>query len=714
METEFESRPLRPGSLIWSEDNVLALVTPSNLHIFAPLLRCTVDPSSANFIVSSIPAQTLEHDNAPWKLTTHGIGILECCLVADRMLSYQKHVTLDRYITAYWDAEQEVDLEMADKIECVSLAWSPKIFVNDIGSLLALGNKSGDITIWNVVDPQDVRCVTSMDTSGGTWVTQISWSPWMVGEGSYVAMLAYSLADGTVHVRKVRFNPTAPLENIDVSENIMDLPAQSLHPCTVLRWSTTLPEAGDRPNNLAFSKGNRLYIWLPETNRVLVWRKPIAKAISDISWDAFGTKVFVFFMDGKHSVLNVLDDDLRVNEDHVEFVHQHIISRCHLQSKTNLTQEDGEADDDGGDEEAVSGGVGSKLQLHIVCGNRSAEGFQLATAYHVSSSFHMEFQRERFQSCTMMLTNTYKDVSEQTGDVLLKRLAAFIRLPNAAVMDEDDTSLTESMRTFARREVMEGNSASFKSRLESALFSDVSVNADRVNLYLWSQLKPCSLRGDTNILLQTRAKAAEARIRRHHTRNILKYFLERFAAIPTAELNNQLESRINERDQILLLLQCDSILLFHRNDTEMLNLAEKTYNLLQSQSQDLCDIDEQKDMLQSLHKGVVSSITSFNSGRESCPACGAEVKLDNELKGTCANGHTWQRCSVTLQLIADFHPRTCSGCSRKVLMVPASKTQPSPLHDSDTAPWLEVTLRAMSVCGFCGERLFTALRRKGT
>ncbi|KAF9954114.1 hypothetical protein BGZ72_004910 [Mortierella alpina] len=664
METEFESRPLRPGSLIWSQDNVLALVTPSNLHIFAPSLRHTVDPTSTNFIVSSIPAQTLEQDNAAWKLTTHGMdltrflfecyiaasaGILDCCMVANWMLAYQTHVILDRYIAAFWDAEQEVDLEMADKIECVSLAWSPKIFMHGIGSLLALGNKSGDITIWNVVDPQNIRCVASMDTSAETWVTQMSWSPWTVDEGNHVTMLAYSLADGTVHVRKVTFNPTAPLENIDVSENILSIPVPSLHPCTVLRWSTTLPEASDRPNNLAFSKGNRLYIWLAETKKVLVWRKPIAKAISDISWDAYGTKVFVFFMDGKHSVLNVSDDGLSVNEDSVEFVHQNIISRCHLQSKTNLTQEEGEADDDGVDEEASGGGVGSKLQLHIVCGNRSAEGFQLATAYHVSSSFHMEFQRERFQSCTMVLTNTYKDVSGQTGDVLLKRLATFIRLPSAvltrnpsfflwellvfiyesasrqdadaeyvkkllAVLDDDDTTITESMRTFARREAMEDNSASFKSR----------------------------------------------------------------------------------------------------DDTELLELAEKTYNLLQNQLQDLCDIDEQMDVLHDLKKGLVSTITSFRAGRESCPACGAEVRLDSELKGTCANHHAWQRCAVTLQLIADFHPRTCSGCSRKVLKVPEPKTEPSPLHDSSTAPWLEVILRAIGVCGFCGERFFTALRRKGT
>jgi hypothetical protein len=34
METEFETRPARPGSLVWSEDNYLALVTPGVLHIF--------------------------------------------------------------------------------------------------------------------------------------------------------------------------------------------------------------------------------------------------------------------------------------------------------------------------------------------------------------------------------------------------------------------------------------------------------------------------------------------------------------------------------------------------------------------------------------------------------------------------------------------------------------------------------------------------------
>ncbi|KAG0197204.1 hypothetical protein BGX28_009295 [Mortierella sp. GBA30] len=427
MENEFDTRPLRPGSLIWSEDNILALVTPATIHLVAPSLCGAVDQSSTKFFVSSISAGSLdqEKDQKPWKLMMHvasirnavseqamefahaawsptGCSHLKGCMLACITLRHsvviylpsssrvdgpwRKHVVLDKYLAVHWEAEQEIDLEMADKVESVSLAWSPKIFIDNVGSLLALGNKAGHITFWNVSDADNIRCVKSLETSGDTWVTRMSWSPWTVEGDYHISMLAYSMADGAVHVRKVRFNSEAPLENIEISENIMDTVSQSLHPSTILRWSPTVPEAADRPNMLAFSKGSRLNIWLPETKKILVRRKPIAKAIAEISWDTFGKKVFVFFMDGKHSVYDIEQEELVTDEDSVDFVHQNIISRCHMQTRTNLTQEEGEADtanadDDGGDEETGGGAVSSKLQLHIICGDRSAEGMQLATAY---------------------------------------------------------------------------------------------------------------------------------------------------------------------------------------------------------------------------------------------------------------------------------------------------------------------------------------------
>lgn len=118
-----------------------------------------------------------------------------------------------------------------------------------------------------------------------------------------------------------------------------------------------------------------------------MWRRPIAKAIADITWDTHGKRLIVFFMDGKHCVLLLQDGGLKVDDEQVEFIHQNIISRCHMQTKTNITQDEGDADsanaeDEGADEENSGGAVmGSKLQLHITSGNASSERVQLATAY---------------------------------------------------------------------------------------------------------------------------------------------------------------------------------------------------------------------------------------------------------------------------------------------------------------------------------------------
>lgn len=169
-----------------------------------------------------------------------------------------------------------------------------------------------------------------------------------------------------------------------------------------------------------------------------------------------------------------------------------------------------------------------------------------------------------------------------------------------------------------------------------------------------------------------------------------------------------------EYDQTLLLLFCDSILLFHYEDEELISLAEKTYNILRNQLQDTCDITEQLSMLQDIKKNITPSPRSFTSERETCPACDAKVKLESEDHATCANGHLWLRCSVSLLLVSDFRPRTCLGCHRKTLLVPGTIAGEPVLPGSTSSSWLEVALRANCVCCFCGERFYTALRRRGT
>ncbi|KAF9906446.1 hypothetical protein EC991_000694 [Linnemannia zychae] len=759
MEVEFDSRPARPGSLIWSEDNILALVTPAGINIITPCLAGALDRSSAKFLLTSTPSLIVASDSPPWKLMANvanirnavstltidylagawsptGCSLLKGCILAcitsrhsvflyiptsshaDRQ--WQKYLVLDQYLSTYWGAQPEIDPEMADKLESVSLAWSPKIHMGGIGSVLALGNKAGHITIWHVTNKENVRCIESWKTGSDTWVIQLSWSPWILHEDQYVSMLAYATADGLVQVREVKFNPASPLEGIQVTENAMVCPNQTLHPCTVLRWSSTFYDTANKRSILAFSRGNRLNVWLPELNKTIVWRRPIAKAIADITWDTLGQRIIVFFMDGKHCVLLLQDEELKTDEEQVEFVHQSIISRCHMQTKTNITQDEGEADnanadDDNVDEENSGGGaMGSKLQLHIVSGSCSNERLQLATAYYVTSPFHMEFQRERYQSSTLTLSKAHKSLQGSVADAVFDRLDTYIRLPNAgesmktkesgigdverliATLRSKNTKSPDTLQTLSRRDALSDSDTSLES---STLFSKVTMNAERVGIYLLVQLKRCDLEAALVRRLEHHVQEAETRVRKHITGSILNLLNE----VPATS-----EALLQDCDRTLLLHLCDSVLLFHNDDKSLLATAEKTYLRLQSS----CAVDEQLRVLQNIKKGVLKERILFSTGREECPACDAEVKLEDQLVATCANGHTWRRCSVTLLVIADFHPRTCLGCGRKTLMMPDAQADVPTLPGATATSWLEVVLRAHSLCGFCGERFYTALRRR--
>ncbi|KAF9920692.1 hypothetical protein FBU30_009460 [Linnemannia zychae] len=727
MEIEFDSRPIRPGSLTWSEDNILALITPSSVNIITPCLPGALDQSPTNGKYQK-------------RYVAFNGRLFDWSMVTYWLLASKRYLVLDQYLSTYWGAQPDIDPDMADKLECVSLAWSPKIQSGAIGSVLALGNKAGYITVWHVTNKENVRCIESWKTESNSWVVQLSWSPWTLEGDRYVSMLAYATADGLVRVQEVKFSLLWPLEDIEVTKNIMTVSHQTLHPCTVIKWRPTLYETVRERNILAFSRGNRVNVWLPDSNRTVVWRQPIAKAIADIVWDIFGERLTVFFMDGKHTVLLLQDEEFKVESEQIEVVHQNIISRCHMQSRTNITQDDGDADnangdDDGAeDEHSGSGTMASKLQLHIVSGSNSAERTQFATAYYVTSPFHMEFQRERYQSSTLMLSKAFRTMQSALTDALFNRLETYIQLPNAAltrnpsfhfwdillllgeswksessgsadlqrltaILNGKSKNPTETLEILFKREALLGTSTSLETRLMSTLFNDPVMNAERVGVYLQSQLKRCELEKSLIERFEEYVHAAEACIRKYTTQSILNLLNE---VSTTSELS------LKDNDLSLFLLLCDSVLLFHRDDKSLLAIAEKTYHRLRK----LGGVDDQLRVLQEIKKGVLPAHISFETGREECPACVAEVKLEDLQVATCANGHTWRRCSVTLLVIADFHPRTCLGCGRKTLMVPDIQAGEPALPNTTATSWLEVVLRAHSLCGYCGERFFTALRRR--
>ncbi|GAA6025528.1 hypothetical protein JCM11491_000527 [Sporobolomyces phaffii] len=89
--------------------------------------------------------------------------------------------------------------------------------------------------------------------------------------------------------------------------------------------------------------------------------------------------------------------------------------------------------------------------------------------------------------------------------------------------------------------------------------------------------------------------------------------------------------------------------------------------------------------------------TAFESSSR-CPACQAPVPFANVRTATCTNGHTWERCSITLEVIARVDVKTCSGsqaCRRKAL---------SRVVGTAGMERVNRVLAGVTCCAYCGGR----------
>jgi len=89
---------------------------------------------------------------------------------------------------------------------------------------------------------------------------------------------------------------------------------------------------------------------------------------------------------------------------------------------------------------------------------------------------------------------------------------------------------------------------------------------------------------------------------------------------------------------------------------------------------------------------------------ELCPACHAQISLEDIYRAVCPNGHVWVRCSITSFILATPMVRTCIGCGRKAFL-PLSSTASDQhwLPDDIRNSWLgSEILEVARRCFSCG------------
>ncbi|GAA5868050.1 hypothetical protein JCM1840_003665 [Sporobolomyces johnsonii] len=99
------------------------------------------------------------------------------------------------------------------------------------------------------------------------------------------------------------------------------------------------------------------------------------------------------------------------------------------------------------------------------------------------------------------------------------------------------------------------------------------------------------------------------------------------------------------------------------------------------------------------------ALASAFEADEACPACRAPVPLANVRFACCESGHQWERCSITLAIVSTVHVRTCTSCERKALLdLPSSSSSSSKEGEGERDAAVREVLEAATCCLYCGGR----------
>ncbi|GAA5905990.1 uncharacterized protein JCM6883_002515 [Sporobolomyces salmoneus] len=98
--------------------------------------------------------------------------------------------------------------------------------------------------------------------------------------------------------------------------------------------------------------------------------------------------------------------------------------------------------------------------------------------------------------------------------------------------------------------------------------------------------------------------------------------------------------------------------------------------------------------------------TIFETSSSPCPACSAFIPFGNVRTGTCLErGHVWERCSITLEVIRKVDVRTCSECHRKALSsVTMSGIGQGRGESEEMVERVNEMLGAVGCCAYCSGR----------
>ncbi|KAI8915447.1 transcription factor IIIC subunit delta N-term-domain-containing protein [Powellomyces hirtus] len=471
---QLATRPPLPNSVVWSEDNQIAVVTLSTIYILTPHLRNgSVEPSRTSINA----AKSLRDDNPLipqlqkaekediravhiWKDAFHravwspsGCSRSRGCLLATvgTLFSVLLWAPVADPATSAWEqvcnlseAFQEYLLqgraldkvtgpEIA-KLSVVSIGWSPLCIDSSGGelSLIALGSKDGSITLWRYDRENASVSHVASCAANDAWVTNLDWSTWSdIGNQQSCAYLGSSCSDGSASVWKVTITRSKTFQ-CDVEKTTDLFPADSrlISVLNFLQPSLTRGASA----RLAVTKGRKLLAWFgsnaqPGSNETehsastLVL--PQTMAVTGVVWGLDGDELRLYTADGQCFIVSISDHrHLALVEDNTVDLHREI-----RQVPPDLDDEGGNASPSEDEPDALAlSGKGERMTFHGAA--TSASSMFDAVVFHTTAIADLAYYTEKSRTSFIVLRSMFSQSGDEFENAVHARFDSHLRSPD--------------------------------------------------------------------------------------------------------------------------------------------------------------------------------------------------------------------------------------------------------------------------------------------
>ncbi|KAG2181969.1 hypothetical protein INT43_006894 [Umbelopsis isabellina] len=712
--------PIRPDSIIWSENNKIAIISPSSIHILTPAITRRKEKSSRviqHTVLSSVDQpearryDAVENNEGPF-MTAYavyngfktaawspvGSVVPGSCTLAVVTISHQVQLyqLQSNMENDKWELLRDLTplfgspYVLTSHVLCAS--WS-RSMDNDPhhSSILALGSKMSHVSLWcNTLNSERMFTYKVIEDSDA-WVTLLEWSIWYKDDSGMVAYLVVAFSNGKLSIVKV------------------SVAQQSITALTIKTWfekDTRAPTVLKITNSgshfkVAVAKSSSIHIatFKHESGKDLLhegdkWYSIVLPITTHFTgkagmvWAPNGDSLHMFAGEYTNFSLVIQSEKLVVDDTITAAIHAKTSEMIRAQAVLNAKKAKWESKQ-------------NESYRALIWGvSPSPNGLYYSLSYTLVPLVDKELGDAGFDSYCGWLRDV-QDSEQLESTILSTTINGWLQdgsqKGNTKILDvidyvatndggESILNLIESLKTKCDAYGEEPQQLVSNDHLSRIMNGNPRNNTFKLLYYInehvkvmySSKIKAVEISEAVSETASELAKNAKTAMTWFYTKTILQMLLrandDDWRALDHTQLS-----------QILLL--ADSVLIWQPLTESTIPLVTELYQRVQNLG--LGTTSQELQMISEVQTGTRPVIELNDlTPREPCPSCQQMIPLASNFFGICPSNHFWERCQLTKTVLDTPQVRSCRVCRSKIKQI-----SPGPF---------QLILAACGSCIYCG------------